>query len=69
MTKEVSPRAEPAVTSWMRVTLTRRQKQVRAFWSWTTAAAPIGIVSCGAIALHLRREQSGQVLKRVSQPS
>jgi CBS domain-containing protein len=44
-------------------------KQVRRLLVMDAAAAPIGIVSLGDIALHLRREQSGQVLKKVSQPS
>jgi CBS domain-containing protein len=45
------------------------EKQVRRLLVMDAAAVPIGIVSLGDIALHLRREQSGQVLKRVSQPS
>jgi CBS domain-containing protein len=45
------------------------KKQVRRLLVMDAAAAPIGIVSLGDIALHLRREQSGQVLKKVSQPS
>jgi CBS domain-containing protein len=45
------------------------EKQVRRLLVMDAPAAPIGIVSLGDIALHLRREQSGQVLKKVSQPS
>ena len=45
------------------------QKQVRRLLVIDAANAPIGIVSLADIALHLRREQSGEVLKRVSQPS
>jgi hypothetical protein len=30
---------------------------------------PVGIVSLGDIALHLRREKAGSVLKRVSEPA
>jgi CBS domain-containing protein len=45
------------------------EKQVRRLVVMDAADAPIGIVSLGDIALHLRREQSGEVLKKVSQPS
>jgi CBS domain-containing protein len=45
------------------------EKQVRRLLVIDAADAPIGIVSLGDIALHLRREQSGDVLKKVSQPS
>jgi CBS domain-containing protein len=45
------------------------EKQVRRLLVMDAANAPIGIVSLGDIALHLRREQSGDVLKKVSQPS
>jgi CBS domain-containing protein len=45
------------------------EKQVRRLLVVDAADAPIGIVSLGDIALHLRREQSGEVLKKVSQPS
>ena len=45
------------------------EKQVRRLLVMDAADAPIGIVSLGDIALHLRREQSGAVLKKVSQPS
>ena len=45
------------------------QKQVRRLVVMDAANVPIGIVSLGDIALHLRREQSGDVLKKVSQPS
>jgi CBS domain-containing protein len=44
------------------------EKQVRRLLVMD-ADAPIGIVSLGDIALHLRREQSGDVLKKVSQPA
>ncbi len=42
-------------------------KQVRRLLVMDAANTPIGIVSLGDIALHLRREQSGEVLKKVSQ--
>jgi CBS domain-containing protein len=45
------------------------EKQVRRLLVMDAAAAPIGVVSLGDIALHLRREQSGEVLNKVSQPS
>ena len=45
------------------------EKQVRRLVVMDAANVPIGIVSLGDIALHLRREQSGDVLKKVSQPS
>ena len=45
------------------------EKQVRRLLVIDAANAPVGIVSLADIALHLRREQSGQVLKKVSQPS
>ena len=45
------------------------EKQVRRLLVVDAADAAIGIVSLGDIALHLRREQSGEVLKKVSQPS
>jgi CBS domain-containing protein len=44
------------------------EKQVRRLLVMD-ADTPIGIVSLGDIALHLRREQSGDVLKKVSQPA
>jgi CBS domain-containing protein len=44
-------------------------KQVRRLVVMDAGNAPVGIVSLGDIALHLRREQSGDVLKKVSQPS
>ena len=44
------------------------EKQVRRLVVMDTANAPVGIVSLGDIALHLRREQSGEVLQKVSQP-
>ena len=44
-------------------------KQVRRLLVVDAANAPVGIVSLADIALHLRREQSGEVLKKVSQPS
>jgi CBS domain-containing protein len=44
-------------------------KQVRRLLVMDAAKAPIGIVSLADIAIHLRREQSGEVLKKVSQPS
>ena len=45
------------------------EKQVRRLLVLDAANAPVGIVSLADIALHLRREQSGEVLKGVSQPS
>ena len=45
------------------------EKQVRRLLVMDAADTPIGIVSLGDIALHLRREQSGDVLKKVSQSS
>jgi CBS domain-containing protein len=45
------------------------EKQVRRLLVMDASDAPIGIVSLGDIALHLRREQSGEVLRKVSQPS
>lgn len=44
-------------------------KQVRRLLVLDAAQAPIGIVSLADIALHLRSEQSGGVLKEVSRPS
>lgn len=44
------------------------EKQVRRVLVMNAANAPIGIISLGDVALHLRREQSGEVLKKVSQP-
>ena len=43
------------------------EKQVRRLLIMDATGMPIGIVSLGDIALHLRREQSGEVLKKVSQ--
>jgi CBS domain-containing protein len=45
------------------------KKQVRRLLVTDGNDLPIGIVSLGDIALHLRGEQSGQVLKQVSQPA
>jgi CBS domain-containing protein len=45
------------------------QKQVRRLLVMDDNDVPIGIVSLGDIALHLRGEQSGEVLKQVSQPA
>jgi len=45
------------------------EKQVRRLVVVDGGNAPVGVVSLGDIALHLRREQSGDVLKKVSQPS
>ena len=44
-------------------------KQVRRLLIIDGADAPVGIVSLGDIALHLRREQCGEVLEEVSRPS
>lgn len=44
-------------------------KQVRRLVVVDAAGSPVGIVSLGDIALHVRREESGGVLKRVSQPA
>jgi CBS domain-containing protein len=44
------------------------EKQVRRLVVMDADNTPIGIVSLGDIALHLRLEQSGDVLKKVSQP-
>jgi CBS domain-containing protein len=43
-------------------------KQVRRLLVMSSADALVGIVSLGDIALHLHREQSGELLKQVSQP-
>jgi len=45
------------------------QKQVRRLLVTDGNGMPIGIVSLGDIALHLRDEQSGEVLKKVSLPA
>ncbi len=44
------------------------QKQVRRLVVTDAQDAPIGIVSLGDIALCLRESQSGEVLKKVSEP-
>jgi CBS domain-containing protein len=44
-------------------------KQVRRLLILDGADVPVGIVSLGDIALHLRREQCGEVLEEVSRPS
>jgi CBS domain-containing protein len=44
-------------------------KQVRRLLVMNSDDALVGIVSLGDVALHLRREESGEVLKQVSQPS
>jgi CBS domain-containing protein len=44
------------------------QKQVRRLVVVDGGDTPVGVVSLGDIALHLRREQSGDVLKKVSEP-
>ncbi len=44
------------------------EKQVRRLLVMDGDHSPVGIVSLGDIALHLRREQSGDVLNKVSQP-
>lgn len=43
-------------------------KQVRRLVVVDGSGAPVGVVSLGDIARHLRLEQSGDVLKKVSQP-
>jgi len=45
------------------------EKQVRRLVVVDGGNTPVGVVSLGDIALHLRREQSGDVLKKVSEPS
>jgi len=45
------------------------EKQVRRLLVMDGDDSPIGIISLGDIALHLRREQAGGVLNKVSQPS
>ena len=45
------------------------EKQVRRLVVVDRGNAPVGVVSLDNIALHLRREQSGDVLKKVSEPS
>jgi CBS domain-containing protein len=45
------------------------EKQVRRLLVMEMGEAPVGIVSLGDIALHLRREKAGSVLKRVSEPA
>ena len=45
------------------------EKQVRRLVVVDGGDTPVGVVSLGDIALHLRREQSGDVLKKVSEPS
>ena len=44
------------------------EKQVRRLVVVDGGDTPVGVVSLGDIALHLRREQSGDVLKKVSEP-
>ena len=44
------------------------EKQVRRLVVVDGRDTPVGVVSLGDIALHLRREQSGDVLKKVSEP-
>ena len=44
------------------------EKQVRRLLVMDGDDSPIGIISLGDIALHLRREQAGGVLNKVSQP-
>ncbi len=45
------------------------EKQVRRLLVMDGDNLPVGIISLGDIALHLRREQAGGVLNKVSQPS
>jgi CBS domain-containing protein len=45
------------------------EKQVRRLVVMDTGPLPVGIVSLGDVALHLRREKAGSVLKRVSEPA
>ncbi|MET0681823.1 MAG: CBS domain-containing protein [Casimicrobiaceae bacterium] len=45
------------------------EKQVRRLLVMDGDNSPVGIISLGDIALHLRREQAGGVLNKVSQPS
>jgi CBS domain-containing protein len=59
----------PTGSDVMEVCALMEEKQVRRLLVVDAADAPIGIVSLGDIALHLRREQSGEVLQKVSQPS
>ena len=47
----------------------KEEKQVRRLVVMDTGQMPVGIVSLGDIALHLRREKAGSVLKRVSEPA
>jgi|KBSMisStaDraftv2_1062788.scaffolds.fasta_scaffold62466_4 CBS domain-containing protein len=44
------------------------EKQVRRLLLMDGDDSPVGIISLGDIALHLRREQAGGVLNKVSQP-
>jgi len=44
------------------------EKQVRRLLVVDADHSPVGIISLGDIALHLRREQAGGVLNKVSQP-
>ena len=44
------------------------EKQVRRLLVMDGDHSPVGIISLGDIALHLRREQAGVVLNKVSQP-
>jgi CBS domain-containing protein len=44
------------------------EKQVRRLVVVDGGDTPVGVVSLGDIAQHLRREQSGDVLKKVSEP-
>jgi CBS domain-containing protein len=46
-----------------------QEKQVRRLLVMDAVGTPIGIVSLADIARHLRGEQSGEVLRKVSQPS
>lgn len=67
MTREVF--SCPAGSDVMDACKLMEEKQVRRLLVMDASDAPIGIVSLGDIALHLRREQSGEVLRKVSQPS
>jgi len=44
------------------------ERQVRRLLVMDGDDSPVGIISLGDIALHLRREQAGGVLNKVSQP-
>ena len=67
MTREVF--SCPAGSDVMDACKLMEEKQVRRLLVMDAPDTPIGIVSLGDIALHLRREQSGEVLRKVSQPS